>query len=268
MRTESLAEMKRWFLNYAGQFHSDDPLIQRNYDLKRDHTLRVCTEMSDLCGSLHLRPGDCRIAETAALFHDLGRFRQYQQYGTFVDARSECHAALAVAILDDLKILDGLEVGEGEIIRKSVANHNGADLPSGENDRVLFFIRLLKDADKIDIYRVVTDYYTDGEKEGNSAIELDLPDDPFISDSIIESLHAKRTVRRLQVRTLNDFKLLQAAWVYGIYFRHTALVIRERGYLDIIRRSLPPDARMASVFHDLKEDLDRLCLLLPGTVRG
>jgi len=268
MKTETLSALKRWFRDYSTCFHSLDPLIQRNYDLKRDHTSRVCSEMSELCRSLQLAPAERRIAEAAALFHDLGRFSQYEKYGTFVDARSECHAALAVRILDESRVLEALDAGEREIIRKSVAHHNGADLPNGESGRVLSFIRLLKDADKIDIFRVVTDYYREADRSGNSAIELDLPDDPVVSDSVIESLREKRIIRRGQVHTLNDFKLLQMAWVYGIYFRHTALVVRERGYLDLIRRVLPPDPRIASVFPDLKEDLDRLCHVLPVTLEG
>ncbi|MBN1894069.1 HD domain-containing protein [bacterium] len=266
MRPEILAEMKKWFLEYVDRFRSGNPLVQRNYDLKRDHTLRVCAEISDLCRSLQMPSGERRVAETAALFHDLGRFRQYQQYGTFSDARSECHAALAVRILDELKVLKGMDRNEREIIRKSVAHHNSADLPSGEKGKILFFIRLLKDADKIDIFRVVTDYYARADRSGNSAIELDLPDHPAVSDSVLESLRAKRIVTRRHVRTLNDFKLLQAAWVYGIHFRHTALRIRERAYLDLIRGALPQNTRISAVFHTLKEDLDRLCLLLPDRI--
>jgi hypothetical protein len=62
--------------------------------------------------------------------------------------------------------------------------HNRAELPEDETEGCLFFAKLLRDADKLDIWRVVTDYYHNKNGHQNSSIELDLPDIPEISDEV------------------------------------------------------------------------------------
>ena len=38
------------------------------------------------------------------------------------------------------------------------------------------------------------------------------------------------------MKTLNDFKLLQLSWVFGLHFSATAILARERGDLAVIAR--------------------------------
>ena len=41
------------------------------------------------------------------------------------------------------------------------------------------------------------------------------------------------------LKTLNDFKLLQIGWIYDVNFGRTFQIVRERGYLERIRESIP-----------------------------
>lgn len=43
------------------------------------------------------------------------------------------------------------------------------------------------------------------------------------------------------MRSLNDYKLLQLSWVFELYFRETAVLARQRGDVAAIARSLPDD---------------------------
>ena len=62
-------------------------------------------------------------------------------------------------VLREKEILDLLDKRSRDMIFKSILNHNRLRIPEGETESVAFFSKLLRDADKIDIYRVVTDYY-------------------------------------------------------------------------------------------------------------
>jgi hypothetical protein len=51
-----------------------------------------------------------------------------------------------------------------------------------------------------------------------------------------------------QLRTRNDFKLLQMAWIYDVNFPPTFRMIAERGYLETIRNTLPASERIDRIY--------------------
>ena len=60
------------------------------------------------------------------------------------------------------------------------------------------------------------------------------------------------------LKTLNDFKLLQLGWVYDLNFRRTFQIVRERRYLEKIRQVLPQSSvRMEEVYDRVNAYLER-----------
>ncbi len=253
-----LPRLKAWFEDYVGQFSSDDPMVQENMDLKAEHTRKVCEAILDIGRSLDLSREDLCMAETSGLLHDIGRFEQYRRYRTFFDIKSEDHAALGVKVIQTHQVLDGLEPAMADIIVRLVGYHNRAALPVGEEARCLFLLKLLRDADKIDIWRVVTDYYQNGENKRNPAIELGLPDTDRVSDSVYKTLMDGNLVQTADLETLNDFKLLQIGWIYDVNFARTFQMARERAYLEMIRDALPRGSdRVEEIFARARGYLER-----------
>ena len=259
IQEKTLARLKRWFEGYADAFHTGDPEHDRNIDLKIGHTRRVCTEILDIGRSLHLDNNDLRLAEVIALFHDLGRFGQYDRYGTFHDLKSEDHAALGVKVLNSSAVLEGIHRDAQGLIKRVVGYHNGRTLPENETEDCLFFTKLLRDADKLDIFRVVTDYYKEKDGSRNGSIELDLPDAPDVSEEVCADLKAGRIVKTASLRTLNDFKLLQMAWIYDVNFPRTFQLIRDRGYLEVIRDALPQSETIDEIYGKVRAYLEAHC---------
>ncbi len=244
-----LPELKNRFEQYVKQFTSPDQNIQAALDLKQAHTRRVCEAIVDIGEDEGLSGEDLLMAEATALLHDIGRFEQFKRYKTFSDARSENHALLGVKVIQENAILDGIDSQTAQTILRAVKCHNRAALPARENGRGLFFMKLLRDADKVDIWRVVTDYYRDARHERNQTIELNLPDTPDISDAVCRSLIKGEIVQMKDMGTLNDFKLLQIGWIYDVNFRRTFQIVREKGYLEKIRQALPENSlRVKSVY--------------------
>ena len=256
-----LMALKKWFNDYVGIFSSDDPVIQQNMDLKAGHTSRVCEAILDIGNTLDLSEEDLSIAEISALLHDIGRFEQYFKYRTFSDHRSEDHAELGVKVLMENHVLYDLHPDTADIIIKSIRFHNRASLPEGEGERCLFFLKLLRDADKLDIWHVVTDYYKNNGNKRNRTIELDLPDTEEISEPVHSALMHGRIAKMSDLRTLNDFKLLQIGWVYDLNFSRTFQIVRENGYLERIRDALPAgSSRVTEAYERARAHLGRNCL--------
>ena len=232
--------MKEWFYKYVSSFKNEDAELVKNIILKEEHTIQVCKNIRAIGKSLKLRPNDLHIANIIALFHDIGRFEQYKMYRTFSDAKSVNHAELGVEILQKHKVLDNLHKYTKNLILKAISYHNRASLPKNETEECVFFTKLIRDADKLDIFRVVTEYYA-GLDIGirNKSIELDLPNTPGVSEKVQTQLLNKSIVNIKDIQTFNDFKLLQMGWIFDINFLHTFHSIKSKNYLEKISKTLP-----------------------------
>lgn len=255
MKSETLAQMKQFFLAYADQYikgsHDPEPLR-----LKKDHTLRVCTEIISLGKALMLDENDMMLAETMALFHDLGRFKQFETYKTFLDHQSENHARLSLQEIDVHDILAPLAGKERSLIKKAIAFHNAANIPRQGDDRLIFFMGLLRDADKLDIWRVVIENYTHPRPGSQRAINLGLVDDNAFSNDAIDAILAGTYVKSGSIKRLNDLKLMQISWVFDLNFAQSVLWVKERGYIQKIAATLPDNPRVEKAISHVYHYMD------------
>ena len=85
------------FANYVEGYNAEDPKVK----LKIDHTYRVAGFCQRIARSLELSHEDIDLAWFCGLLHDVGRFEQLRNYGTFIDAQSIDHALYGAEILFD-----------------------------------------------------------------------------------------------------------------------------------------------------------------------
>lgn len=246
---ENLNVLKNWFLQYTEKYRTAEDKI--NIDLKIDHSLRVCQDIITIGSMLKLNEKELILAEVIALLHDVARFEQYRLFKTFKDEDSFDHAVEGVEIIKREKLLKDLDTHTSQIILDSILYHNRLYLPQIDDPYTLIYSKLLRDADKLDIYKVVTDYYQMSQQQRNTTIELGLDTTDNISDHIVDAVLKGKNVDYNHTRYLNDFKLLQAGWVFTIYFTPTLILLKQRGYLEIIRSVLPEDNRIDQVFEKI-----------------
>jgi putative nucleotidyltransferase with HDIG domain len=254
--TLNLENLKDWFFRYVNTFESIDNDVQENIVLKKNHTLRVCKEIVHIGVELGLSNEELKLAEIIALFHDIGRFEQYARYKTFVDRFSENHAELGVKILREKRVFDEFEENIKSLMLRTILYHNRATLPVDETEECLFFLKLLRDADKLDIFKVVTDYYCQKDKKKNKAIELGLPDTSHYSEKVLNDLIEKKWINTSDIKNLNDFKLLQISWIYDINYTPTFKCIQARKYLDKIYNTLPKYEKIDKCISVIQSYLD------------
>ena len=156
---KNVTNLEKWFFHYVQTFKQGDKNFQENIILKENHTMQVCKEIVNIGKHIGLNSDELRLSKVIALFHDIGRFEQYARYYTFVDNKSVNHAELGVKILKDNNVLAVLDESMQSLILRTISYHNRALLPENETDTCLFYTKLIRDADKLDIWRVVTDYY-------------------------------------------------------------------------------------------------------------
>jgi putative nucleotidyltransferase with HDIG domain len=259
MHKEDLDLFKQWFSDYTACFSSSDAFIQDNIKMKIEHTFEVCKNIILIATSEKIKEDDCRLAEAIALFHDLGRFEQFMRYRTFKDSDSENHAFLGAEILKKTGILSHLSQKERNLIVKVVECHNLMEIPGYiENSKELhFYLKLIRDADKLDILRIISENYKEGPKSKNPAFELYLSDTAGFSEPIIKDILNNKMAKMGDVKNLNDIKLLRLSWIFDINFPSTFMILKEKKYLDTIISSMPEAEEVHLIEKHIKNCLNK-----------
>ena len=257
MKPEQLKEFEDWFDTYVASFYGDERFVNVHLKLKEEHSRRVCEEMAYLTGELALEDNQKRIARTIALFHDIGRFSQFVEYRTYNDVRSVNHCLLGLDVLHRTKVLDGIAEQEKQLIEKAIQYHGLRELPGDLDGDCLMFSQLIRDADKLDIFRIVTEYHTQYiHNPAEFELDLEFPDRPTYSPEIIEEILRGRRVGYKMLRTLNDMKLLQLAWVYDMNFPPTLKRMKKRKFLEMMVDFLPKTRDIEKVKKKIFEYVD------------
>ncbi|MGC1454808.1 MAG: HD domain-containing protein [Nitrospirota bacterium] len=258
MDQEDLILLKRWFADYCASFTMPSEVDQRNIAIKQEHTHQVCLNAVRIAEDLGLDQEDTRLAETVAVCHDVGRFSQYQQYKTFDDSISVNHAVLGTKVLLEHNALGSLPKHDQDMIIRSVTLHNVFTLPEGLDEQSLLFARLIRDADKLDILRVVIEYFEQDEGSRAEAVALGLPDEPEkYSPTVLACLVRGEMARKDALTTLNDFKLLQLAWLYDLNFACSLRMVVERDYIQKLADMLPRNTEIARAIETVRAHVDK-----------
>lgn len=253
MTQDDLNFFKKWFSDYCKSFYSYNIEDQKNISLKEEHTFHVCKNIVTIAERLSLNNNQILLAETVALFHDIGRFPQYAKYKTFKDSISVNHGLLGSQTIIEEMVLQRVPDNEQKIIIQSVKFHNAFSVPKKEKEDIVFFIKLIRDADKLDIWRVFLEYYESPHENKASAVILGLPDIPEYSGSVISGIYKKKMISLSTVKTLNDFKLLQLSWIFDLNFIPSFQLLSERDYIDRIIANLPQTEEIRNASIVLKE---------------
>jgi len=245
-----------WFESYVHGFLGFGPRHDANIELKREHSRRVLQEAEGIAASLELPERLSRVVGLAALFHDIGRFPQYLRYRSFDDRRTVNHGLLGFRTLRVQKVLEGLAPKDRATVLQAVYWHNRPHIPEGLPGDLDLTVRILRDADKLDIYRVIQGHLTtDGSTD--ETVTLGLEDEPDkYTPVIVHRILAGRRVHYEQMRWLNDFALLLCSWVFDLNFAATRKALWERGHIPALCSILPANPELKRM-EDMLLDLIR-----------
>ena len=247
-------KVKNVFKKYTDNYDISDEKIK----LKVDHTYRVAALSERIARSLGLGDDDTNLAWLIGMLHDIGRFEQLKNYGTFSDAESIDHAHYGVELLfedgliekfvsenaaKDLKGTKDLketavkseseeketkEISELDILRKAIWNHSAYRVEEGLTDRVKMFCNIIRDADKIDILKVNYDvtleviYDVTTEELKNSGV----------TDEVMKAFMEHHAVLRSLKKTPIDNLVGHAALVFELVYNESFKIVKEQGYIE------------------------------------
>ncbi len=260
MTQSQLSNMRSQFDRYVNRFAGAGGGLHSLLQLKLEHSECVATEARELSSDLGWTLSDQHLADAIGLLHDVGRFSQFAEYGTFSDGGSVDHGERGAAVIEQEGWLAALPDGDRAAILKSVRNHNRLIIPAHIRDRSLAFLCLVRDADKLDIFRVVLDAL---ERDGFRDLTAMLPHvtlDRRLSPAFVEHISGRRCASLGKVNTLADFLLMQAFWAYDLNYPPALKRFQDRGILARILKHLDGDVRI----HALVSEVQRHVLKRAG----
>lgn len=239
-----IKRMHSWMSQYMKSFYSDDEEVQQGIIIKETHTGYVTTNCIELAKYLKLSEHDVALSEIIGLFHDVGRFRQYSIYKTFNDADSEDHADLGIKVINELDFFQELSDIDNELVHFAIKNHNKKTVETTSDERKILFANIIRDADKLDIYRVLQPYLAQ-ENADKMPKFIKGKERAEISPDFVQNFIDGNQADYRKIRTNGDRKIVRLMWIYDINFAWTMKKIVERGYIDQIVEALPMDENVA-----------------------
>lgn len=224
----------------------------RNFGIKQNHSLRVAENSALIAGKLELPEDDKQIAHIAAIFHDIGRFEQLVKYNTFNDLNSVDHAELAVEILRNEKLLEQLDCEEEDLVYTAILAHNKFEIPKKISEQQLLHARLLRDADKLDILNVLSDYYSDRNSKPNHTLTWELPKGTQVSNAVAKEALAGKLVSKKNIVSELDVKILQMSWIFDLNFKVSVQYLLEKRYLEKIYDSMSKSDKIIDIYRKVK----------------
>lgn len=196
---------------------------------QKQHTykeyLGIC---KNIAFELNLNNNEILLAELIGLLHDIGRFEQVRIYNTFIDKNSINHGEYGVKILFD----DGLirkfvqEDTYDEIIKSAILNHNKSNIPQGLDEKEELYSKIIRDADKIDIYYVLNT----GEIQDTYCCE-DMSND-IIKDEIVKQFKKDHIIDYTIRETAAEIMVSHISYIFDFNYNFTLQIIQENDYIN------------------------------------
>lgn len=258
METRVVEQLKGWVAEYIRGFaeNGELPVMIR---AKAGHSWKVAELCSALAGKLGLDGNEIRIAYCLGLFHDIGRFSQFATYRTFDDQRSVNHAKHGLEILEKFRVLAPCPPEERVLIEEGIRHHNIRKVPDSLDARTLRFARLVRDADKLDITRLLIVAWENGDYRRYPELMLDVPPDGPVSPEALAELRAGQTIGHQHIRSTSDFFLTLIAWVHDYNFPASLNQVRESGFLEKLAGFIRLTPEVAAAIAETRRTLDRRC---------
>lgn len=216
------------FKKYINDYDLNNGMIK----LKVVHTYGVIEASEYISKELNLDHENVELAKIIALLHDIGRFKQAKEYGDYRDYKTLDHGDLAIKILfeDDFirKFIDTDKYDS--VILKAIRNHNKYEIEDGLSDIELLHSKIIKDADKIDNFRVKA--INKFENIFNSSKEK--LENEIITDKIYNKFLNKKLIVSSERITDMDCWVSYIAFIFDYHFKPSFKYIKDKNYINIL----------------------------------
>lgn len=267
------------FAEYVRNYDPSDEKIK----LKIAHTYRVAGLCQRIAESLGLSEPDVDIAWLLGMLHDIGRFEQIRRFGTFNDAQSVDHAEFGADLLFKEGLIRKFAEGYYEecelarsgneeaeqiiknnehhnkdtgLLEMAIRQHNKYRVKEDLTERQRMFCDILRDADKVDIFKVnadipmeiIYDVTTEELKNG------------VITKEVLESFYKKETVLKSVRRSAVDHIVGHISLLFELVYKESYRQAKEQGYVYKLLDFKSDVPEVNAEFDDMRKYVDEFLM--------
>jgi hypothetical protein len=238
MNSNQLNELSDRFVAYVDRFRVDGALVPM-HQLKLEHTIRVAADARSIAAGMAWSSEEVHLAEAVGLCHDVARFPQFLKYKTFSDADSVDHGDFGAETLQNETFLDGLGEEARDLILHSVQYHNKKDLPRTLSAHEEKHLRLIRDADRLDIFFVCVESMGSGGAQKNPEVMMGVDFEAPPSPAILDQFERGETIDYSYLKSMADRFVLQLSWMHDMSYASSKRLICERNVIEQFIELLP-----------------------------
>ena len=226
------------FNKYTDKFDKTNSRIK----LKYNHSFAVMDLMGELAFRLELDNKKIELARVIGLLHDIGRFEQVAEFDSFNDEKID-HAEIGADYLfEDNHIRDFIDTNEYDSkIEKAIRNHNKLKIEGKLNKEEMLFAKMIRDMDKVDIYKQIAI---------NNEPEFKASD---ITIEVLEKYKNENLIDKTSRKTKSDAVLLVLGFIYDINFNESFDILVETDNFDLYLSTVNVSEDSENLWKKVKE---------------
>ena len=218
--------VKERFASYTRGYDPEDTKIA----LKIAHTYRVADYCEQIARSIGLTDDEVEFAWLSGMLHDIGRFEQVKRYNTFLDSQSVDHAEFGADLLFGENGFIGDYIDDRSwdpMLEIVIRQHNKYRMDAAISGKTLVFCNILRDADKVDIFRVNVE--TPMEEIYN--VSSDILFSSGVSEKVMEQVRERHAINRDIMNSPAEHLIGHIALTFELVYEKSREIAKEQGYL-------------------------------------
>ena len=212
--------------------------------------------MEKICNKMNLSEEKISLAKAIAYFHDLGRFEQLRSTNTYRDDLLD-HAEYGADLLIKEDYIKKFSIDDKyyTIIEKAVRYHNKLSVNEDLTEEEELFVKLIRDADKVDIYRVMVKFFENNFLVGSTK---KLFSKNFLVEptkKVLDDFYSHKAINKKDIKNKSDSLLCQMAFTFDINYEESKEVLRETKYYQKFIDSINVGEDVKEIFKSVKEEI-------------
>jgi len=241
MHSKALDKIKTWFEEYSNSFSSGISEFNQLMQLKIEHSKYVSHNCRTLAEELKWAEDEIITAEILGLLHDVGRFSQFLEFGTFIDDDSVNHGDRGYEVIQNTNILLAIPLKDRQSVLDGIHYHNSKEYPPFIPSNSLRFIKLVCDADKLDKFRVIGETIQNKTLNRYTVTAYTIQSSGSINPRALEKIRKKKKITKKHILSEADFYLMHLSLVFDIQYTPTFKRISNSKILEQIIQVLLSD---------------------------
>lgn len=219
------------FKKFLDKYRNQDEL---GFNLKVIHTYQVVENAKKIAKKLELSEEDVELAELIAILHDIGRFEELAFLRKFDSVKFD-HASYGVKMLfEDNLIREFIEDNKyDDIIKVAIDNHSRLSIEDGLDDRSLLHAKIIRDADKLDNFRVKKDEKIEAIFPGKVKTKEEF-ENSLLSDKVYETVKKEKCVNIRDRVTPLDYWVCVLAFIFDLNFKKSYEIVKDKDYVNVL----------------------------------